>query len=65
MDMKINAKPVTKPAECTSPQKEPDRLQKLLWMRLWLGAGGERRSAQNDTEAQYGISNDVVHDDVS
>ncbi len=36
MDMKINAKPVTKPAEGTSPQKEPDRLQKLLWENRYV-----------------------------
>lgn len=46
MDMKINAKPVTKPAEGTSPQKEPDRLQKLLWENRYvlLSFGGDRKS---------------------
>ena len=36
MDMKINAKPVAKPAEGTSPQKEPDKLQKLLWENRYV-----------------------------
>ncbi|MGX8691988.1 MAG: YfhO family protein, partial [Eubacteriales bacterium] len=36
MDMKINAKPVAKPEEGTSPKKEPDKLQKLFWENRYV-----------------------------